>query len=185
MRFLTIAVFSIALAFAQPPAPDFTALKTATGVTDAQITQLQTLQKDQMTEMQTYLTQLHTAEQTLQSALAAASPVPATVGQAAIAVQNIRKQMQSIHDTYNQRALALVTADVKAKLDTLSTAAKLAPAIQEAGMLNLIVLPAQGPDRMGGPGGPGGPGAMRRGPMPSRMGPPPSGAAPMGFRPPM
>lgn len=176
MQFATLTFLcTMTIALAQMPPgpptapPDLTALKTATGITDAQITQLENLQRDERNEVQTLVAQIQTAEQNLRTALSAANPVAATVGQLAIQVQNLRKQVQTIQDGYHTRALALLTADVKAKVDALGAAAKLQPAIHQAGMLNLLT-PPDPPNGPGGPG-PGGPGGG------------PGGLGPMGFRP--
>jgi TolA-binding protein len=179
MRFkvtlLTLA--ASALMMAQPPmrTPDITAVKTYLGLSDAQVTTLQSLRTQEMSQVQTLQTQIQAKHTDLQKLLDAGSTNAAQIGQLMIDIQALQKQFEAIHTNYRNQAVATLTDAQKTKLKALDDASKLRDEIQEANFLNLLA-PApgtgapgpfmRGPAPMMGPGGPGAPGGagmiMRR-----------------------
>jgi len=71
-----------------------------------------------------------------------------------IGIQALEQQAAPIRASYQQQALAVLTATQKTQLAALQSAAALMPAIHEATELNLLARPE---------GGPGGPEGMARG----------------------
>jgi hypothetical protein len=112
----------------------------------------------------------------LQNLLKAAVPNATAIGQALIQVENLHKQLTALHQSYTDKAVALLSFDQKSKLADLQKAQKLESAIHEAAMLDLSVPDAQGPNggmrpAMGGPGAPRQ--SQRQGPRPMLAPPPP------------
>lgn len=155
-------------------APTYTELKTALGLTDAQVTQLTGIQTAKRTASQTIMQQIATLQQTLQTQLKATPPNAQQIGQTMIQIQTLQGQITGQNATYNTQALAVLSADQKTKLATLQNALTLQPAISQALSLDLLAHP-QG--QTAGPGfGPrGGPGfgPAMFGPRPGRFGGPP------------
>lgn len=147
------------------PAPPVDALKQALNLTGAQITQLEQLQQSARGAAQPLAAQIQTRRQALNQAMQQTAPDPLTVGRLMVEIKGLGEQIRLNGEKFRLQALALLTADQKAKLKTLEDAARLQPAIGQAVMLNLIEPPqgAAGPRGMAGPmgrrgfGGPGGP----------------------------
>lgn len=143
--------------------PTFTDLKTYLGITDAQITQIQTLQKAAAANVQTLVQQLRAKEQSLRDLLAAGTTDAAAVGKVVLDADAIRKQIKAAHDGVQGQAVAVLFADQKTKLTALDAAAKLEPTIRQAQILDLLTPPANAAGGMGPRGfGPGGGMGMMR-----------------------
>ena len=67
------------------------------------------------------------------------------VGKLVLSIQGLEQQAAPIRASFQQQALAVLTADQKTKLAGLESAAALMPAIHEATALNLLT-PPKGPD---------------------------------------
>ncbi len=139
-RLLILAAPTILMA--QAPAPNVTDLKTFLGLTDAQVTQLRDLRQQEREALRTVAQQIAEKRRALGEALQAGSTDATALGQLLVDIQNLRKQIQTTNENFRSQALALLTADQKAKLAQLEAAAKLAPAIRQATALNLLAPPA-------------------------------------------
>jgi hypothetical protein len=146
-------------AWAQPPAPSVTELKTYLSLSEAQVTSLQTIRQNLHTSIRSTMQQLQTKRQTLNTELAAGNTSAATLGQQLLDIQNLRKSVTAAQTASQAQALNVLTADQKTKLQVLTNAAALRPQIGEAMSLGLIVPPAGSQ-----------PGPWMRGPM-GRRGP--------------
>jgi len=131
-----------AILMAQPQAPNVNDLKTFLGLTDAQVTQLRELRQQERQALRSVVQQVAEKHRALREALQAGSTDATALGQLLVDIQNLRKQIQSTNENFRSQALALLTADQKAKLAQLEAAAKLAPAIRQAAALNLLAPPA-------------------------------------------
>lgn len=131
-----------AVLLAQTPAPDVNDLKTFLGLTDTQVTQLRDLRVQEREALRSVAQQIAEKHRALREALQAGSTDAMSLGQLLVDIQNLRKQVQATNENYRNQALALLTADQKAKLAQLEAAAKLAPAIRQATALNLLAPPA-------------------------------------------
>jgi hypothetical protein len=120
----------------------FADLKTAIGLTDAQVTQLQQLRKDQFTQNQATFTQIREKEKALQTALAGSSASAVELGQLMLDIKSLRAQIQGKQPEMEKAARALLNQDQLTKLATLESAQKLEPAIHEATALSLLARPA-------------------------------------------
>ena len=125
-----------------------TALETALGLGDQQISQLIQLRKDERQALQPIRQQVQDTAKALRDAMAAANPDPAAVGKLTLQARGLRQQVQQSNKSYHDRALALLDATQKAKLDNLQQAlpglAKARAAIRAATALNLLDPPAPG-----------------------------------------
>ena len=133
-------------AFAQA---NFDAVKTALGLTDAQLTQLRQLRQQEFEANGTIREQMADRQRALQTAMERATPNAGEIGGIMVDILNLRKQIQTAADRYRTQALALLTAEQKTKLKGLEDAAKLQPAIMQAGALNLLDLSELMPAGMG------------------------------------
>ena len=161
------------MAAGQPPTPPTAEIKTYLGLTDAQLTSLQSIQQQERTAVHSIMSQLETKQQALETLLESGSADAASVGQTMLDIQSLRTSIKQTRATYQPQALAVLNADQKAKLATLQTAASLQPAIHEGEFLNLITPPTGSGSGFGfGPmmerGGPGGPGPGGMGMMARR-----------------
>ena len=130
----------------------FSALKTYLNLSDAQVQQLEQVQQQNRTAGRSVVEQLRTKQQALDTLLASSAPDPTAVGNAYLAVENLRQQLKQSRDGAHQSALAVLSAAQQAQVQALSDAEKLLPAIGEATALGLLT-----PSQAGGPGmrGPG------------------------------
>ncbi len=170
---LTTLLLSGALALAaqtQPQRqPDLTAVKSYLGLSDAQVTQLQSIRQSEMQANQSIRDQMVTKEKSLQQLLDSGSTDAAAIGTLEIAINALRKQLSDSRSNFRDQAKAVLTTDQQTKLKALQDAASLAPTIAEAGALGLLnsTGPFGGGPGMGPMGGfrPGGAGFARRPPM--------------------
>jgi len=144
-----------------PPAPPTDTLKTYLSLTDAQVTALQQLRKQERQDLSATFQDLGAKQRALRDALTSSKDA-ATIGQLQLDIESLRKKIQDTHTSYQAQAVNSLSGDQKTKLQALQAAAALLPAIRQAGALNLLTPPAGA-----GPGGAarGGPrfGAMGRG----------------------
>ena len=155
-----------------PPAP--TELKTALGLTDAQVAALIKLQDQKRTQLEPIMQQIATQRTALRDALAKTNPDAFAIAAILTQIQSLEKQVSTIDASFQTQAIATLNADQKTKLKNLETAQSLMPAVHQAVGLDLLSQPAccagAGPGGMGGPGpGPRGfGGGMMRSPGPGR-----------------
>lgn len=166
MKLTWIAVLTIAgaVAFAQPAAPQTPPspdeLKTALGLSDAQVTALQQLEGQKRTQIQPVGQQLADKQKALHDALEKATPDANAIAAILIQIQSLQNQIKTINTSFQTQATATLTADQKTKLQALQTAQALREAVQQAEGLNLLARPEEpaaggpGPRRVAGPQGP-------------------------------
>ena len=167
MKFRLIVVsLAAAVAFAQPPGvpgmhPGMktTEVQSYLNLTDAQIGSLQQLRQAEMTALKPIFEQIAPLRQNLRTQTQSASADATAVGKAVLNIQALEQQAAPIRASYQQQALAVLTAAQKTQLAALQSAAALMPAIHEAMGLNLLT-PPNGPE---GPGGEFAPGMMPHG----------------------
>jgi Spy/CpxP family protein refolding chaperone len=131
-----------------PAPPGFADLKQALGLTDAQLMQLQNLQRSRQAASQAVYQQVAAKQKQINDMLNSPAPDAATLGQLEIDMANLRKQagaMPPIHD----QALAILDDAQRAKLTDLQNALKLQRAAGEAVGLGLLEPPAPAVGRMG------------------------------------
>ncbi len=138
----------------QTPQMKFDELKAYLGLQDAQITQIQQIQKQAMESARTVMTQIRDKEQGLRDLLTKGTTDAAAVGKLVLEIDTLRKQIRKSRDTAHDAAVAVLFADQKTKLTALESAAKLAPAIAQAHALALLTPPAAGQGGFGGGMGP-------------------------------
>ena len=106
---------------AQRPNPG-AALKNALGLTDAQVTAIESLSQTEKTRVQAIMTDIQQKRQTLQTLLNAASPNPTDVGNAAIALHAAQNKLPGEHDYFLSELKKLLTGEQQQKLDTIIAA---------------------------------------------------------------
>jgi Spy/CpxP family protein refolding chaperone len=166
LRMMPLAAVLAATLLAQTPGGTTTpvspadTLKTYLSLTDAQVTALQQLRKQERQDLSATFQDLAAKQRALRDAVTSSKDA-ATIGQLQLDIEGLRKKIQDTQTSYQAQAVNSLTADQKTKLQALQAAAALQPAIRQAGALNLLAPPAGA-----GPGGAGaGPrfGAMGRG----------------------
>jgi len=167
MKFRLIAITLIATAaFAQGPggrqhgmaAGKTTAVQSYLNLTDAQITSLQQLRQSEMAALKPIFQQIGPLRHSLRTEEQSSSADATTVGKLVLSIQNLEQQAAPIRASYQQQALAVLTAPQKTQLAALQSAAALMPAIHEATELNLLTPPkgSEGPGGFGTEGMPRG-----------------------------
>ena len=132
------------------PVDPLAGLRAALNLTDAQVTAIQTLMTTQRTRMDVLRTEIEQKRATLENLLNAATPNPADVGNAAIAVRASERKLPGERDWLIAELKKLLTGEQQQKLDTV------------------IAANSGGLPFLGGPGpvgpGPVGPGPVAPGP---------------------
>lgn len=108
------------------------------GFSDAQLAQFQLLAETRRTAAEALQRQVAEAERALGEALKAAAPDAATVGAALLKVEGLRRQFAPIEEAFRTGVAAILTADQKAKLDTIrsvATAVQAGEALRRNGLL--------------------------------------------------
>ena len=83
----------------------------ALGLTDAQKSSLTQLRQDLMTAVQPLFEQRRALHEQVETALEAANPDPAAIGQLVIAAHRIGDQIRSLHEQFQTRFEALLTPE--------------------------------------------------------------------------
>jgi uncharacterized membrane protein len=135
MKPILIAAALAALACAQPasdPQPPTPPAVVAQflGLSDAQTTRFQQLLQAVRAAVPPLAQQAAAQQQALEQLLTAAQPDPAAVGRALLAIRAIQNQIQQAVQTYRGSFTALLTADQQQKLQAVTQAAQLIPAVQ-------------------------------------------------------
>jgi Spy/CpxP family protein refolding chaperone len=118
-------------------------------LTDTQISSLQQLRQSEMAALKPIFQQIGPLHQSLRTQEQSSSADATAVGKLVLSIQSLEQQAAPIRSSYQQQALAVLTADQKTKLAALESAAALLPTIYEATALNLLT-PPKGSE---GPGG--------------------------------
>ena len=172
LRWIAVLTMTAAMMFGQGPGapggnaaptpPTPSELKTALGLTDAQVTALIQLQDQKRTQLEPVTQQVATQRKALDDALAKTNPDVNAIAAILIQLQSLKKQVSTVEASIQTQAVATLNADQKTKLKNLEAAQSLAPAVHQAEGLNLLSPPANaaGPGGPGGPAGPGGPGGQ-------------------------
>jgi Spy/CpxP family protein refolding chaperone len=160
-RLLLILVTATLLAQAAPqarqrgqqgaqPRPAVAALQAALGLTGQQVEQLAQLRREMAEALRPVREQMQQKAQELKQATGAANPDPALIGKLTLEVRSLRQRVRQIQEDYRNRALSLLTAEQREKLQNLQQnaqrAARLAPAIAGARGLGLLAPPPPGDD---------------------------------------
>jgi Spy/CpxP family protein refolding chaperone len=118
-------------------------------LTDAQISSLQQLRTAEAAALKPIYQQSGPLRQSLRTQEQGSSADAAEVGKLVLSIRSLEAQAAPIRASYQQQALAVLSADQKTKLAALQSAAALMPAIHEATALNLLTQP-RGPGSAGG-----------------------------------
>ena len=120
-------------------------------LTDAQISSLQQLRQSEMAALKPIFQQIGPLHETLRAQEQSGSADATAVGKLVLGIHSLEQQAAPIRSSFQQQALAVLTADQKTKLAALESAAALMPAIHEATALNLLTPPkgAEGPGGFG------------------------------------
>lgn len=98
------------------------ALKTALGLTDAQVTAITALIRAERTRLEAIRTEIDGKQQALDALLSAASPIPVDVGNAAIALHASEAKIKAEQDYLIGQIKQQLTGEQQQKLDTLIAA---------------------------------------------------------------
>ncbi len=155
LRLIVITLSASAL-FAQGPggprmhgmAAKTTEVQSYLNLTDAQIASLKQLRQSEMAELKPIFQQIGPLRQSLRTQEQSSGADATAVGKLVLSIQTLEQQAAPIRASFQQQALAVLTAAQKTQLTALQNAAALMPAIHEAAALNLLT-PAKGE----GPGG--------------------------------
>ena len=127
-----------------------TAVQSYLNLTDAQISTLQQLRQAEANALKPIYQQSGPLRQSLRAQEQSSSADAAEVGKLVLSIRTLEQQAAPIRASYQQQAVAVLTAAQKTQLAALQSAAALMPAIHEAGALNLLTPPS-GPEGQGGP----------------------------------
>ena len=145
--------------------PSTTEIASYLTLSATQITQLQDIQQKARTANQTTMTDIASKQQALQATLLKGGSSASAIGQMLLDIEALRKKITDSQTASNSAALLVLNAIQQTKLKALDDAYKLASAIHEAAMLNLLTPPADAPGPGFGPRGFGGPGGTGAGPQ--------------------
>ena len=137
------------LCLAQPPQfmQTPTELKTYLGLSDTQVSSLNSIQSSVMQSAMSVMQQVQTKQSELEAALEKGSDA-ATLGKMLLDIQALKKQVDSARTSARTQALAVLTADQRTKLKPLEDAAKLETQLRQATQLNLVAPTDNGGNRM-------------------------------------
>jgi len=147
-----------------PRRPHFRALQEALNISPEEVRDLVQFVREQRREMGETLKaegireKMRTNLQALRELLESENPDPAEVGRLVVELRNLRERVREVRAAFHEAVRNYVknTLNRGRELEALEEAAKLIPAIHQAGALGLL-----GP--MGPPEGGEGPGALRHG----------------------
>jgi len=155
MRFRLVLVVAAATAmFAQGPgglhmhgmaAHSTTAVQNYLNLTSAQISSLQQLRQSEMAALKPIYEQIRPLRETLRTQEEGSSADATGVGQTVLSIKSLEQQAAPIRASFQQQALAVLTAAQKTQLAALQNAMSLMPAMHEAMSLNLLTPPTSGP----------------------------------------
>lgn len=145
---ILLLTISAGICLAQRPAPPATELKAYLGLSDAQVTSLQSIQRDTMQASRAVMEQIRTKHEELEALLDKGTDATAA-GKLLLEIKVLRTQVETARTSLRTQASAILTADQRSKLKALEGAVKLQAPIQQATMLNLLApgeeVPHMGP----------------------------------------
>jgi len=118
-------------------------------LTDAQIQSLQQLRQSERAALKPILQQMEPLRESMHTQMRSGGADATAIGKAMLSMRSLEQQAEPIRSSFQQQALAILTADQKTKLAALESAASLMPAIHQATGLNLLSPPK---GEFGGPG---------------------------------
>jgi Spy/CpxP family protein refolding chaperone len=121
--------------------PTFDDVKADLGLTDDQLAKLRQLQTDKMTATQAFYSKMSEKQKELNQLLESNSGDAAKIGQAMLDLQQLRKQPPPGAGDIHEKALTVLDASQKAKLEKLEEAQKLRSAVDQALQLGLLNPP--------------------------------------------
>ena len=128
--------------------PALGAVKAALELSDDQVQQLVQLRQEEQGVVQPLRQQVQEKRKALREAREAANPNPATVGQLVLDLQKLVSQIRTVNETYHTKALSLLDATQKEKLQTLEQATERVMRARQAAngarALNLLLPPDRG-----------------------------------------
>jgi len=134
------------------------AAKTFLGLSDQQVEQLVQLRRDERQALQPVRQQMKDKAQALQQLRQSTNPDPAAVGQLVLDMQKLREQARTVDGDYHKRALDILDATQREKVQNLQNAAqrmaRTRRVVGGAAALNLLERPKAGAGQLRG-------GAMR------------------------
>jgi Spy/CpxP family protein refolding chaperone len=129
MLFTSIAVLALGAALLAQRGPGeprggnpAARLKTALGLTDAQVTALNSLFEAEKSRVEATRAEIQQKRQELEAQLATAAPVAINVGNAAIALHNSELKLRAEQDSFAAQIKQQLTGEQQQKLDALLTA---------------------------------------------------------------
>jgi hypothetical protein len=123
-------------------------------LSETQVTALQENNQAMREEIRTIMQSARNGHEGVREELKQDNPNPAIVGQALVDAKETREAIDAKRDEFRVKALAILTADQKASLESLQQALQLAPTARQAVGTNLLDAPEggrMGPGRRGGP----------------------------------
>ena len=132
------------IAIFPPPQQAFEELKQYLGLSDVQLQQLRSLLDERSRAQQEVYKQIQQKQTELSALLRSGSRDANRIGQLTIDIHTLSIQPPPPNDQWRQRALAILTAEQRAKLGQLEQAMKLAATGYQASSLNLIDPPPPG-----------------------------------------
>lgn len=137
---LSHAAYGQAISAMTPAAPTYDALRQALGLTDAQVQQLQQMQKEHAASNQAVFQQMAAKQKQLSEALNSGSSDAFTIGQLELDMANLRKQTNSNSNNHD-RVMALLDDSQRVKLATLEKVMQLQRAVNEAVSAGFLSYP--------------------------------------------
>jgi len=110
-------------------------------LTDAQISTLQQLRQSEMAALKPIFQQIEPLRASIRTQAQSSTADASAVGKLVLNIQTLEQQAAPIRSSFQQQALAVLTADQKTKLAALESAAALLPTIHEAAALHLLTPP--------------------------------------------
>lgn len=123
----------------QPPAPALVAQ--FLGFSDSQTAQFQKLLQNLQSNVGPLQQQAAGAQQSLEQLVNSDSPDPAAIGARLLAIRAIQKQIQAALDSYHKLFAALLAGDQMQKVEAVTQAGELLPAVNAFAQLQLIAPP--------------------------------------------
>jgi Spy/CpxP family protein refolding chaperone len=117
---------------------DYSELKTALTLSDAQLQQLVQLQTSHFQSNQTIYNQMSDKQKILSQQLSSDTPDSAAAGAAVVALAALRRQLNTAEKQFRDSAVALLTQAQRPKLQALDDARKLQTPIYQAVSLGLL-----------------------------------------------
>ncbi len=119
------------------------AIKQHLELSDAQVQQLTALRREEGDALASIREQIREKAQALGEARSATNPDPTAVGQLTLELQRMREQVRAVNREYHEKALAILDASQRAKLEALEGVTRRAvaarPAAAGAAALNLML----------------------------------------------